>query len=145
LITISRSASNIFEDIVNSFHNMANYFDIDNFFGISNSVKTETKLPITKFGTFTANFKELPAPLPPEYWATLFGVVVTAFIISWLTPTIIGWKKTKKHQDKLNNYQNEIKHLYKDNKLDKKDIGNLDVLRDKVISAYTRGDLTKDI
>lgn len=34
--------------------------------------------------------------------------------------------------------------MYKDNKLDKSDIDKLDRLRDKVVSTYTKGDLTKD-
>jgi hypothetical protein len=108
------------------------------------SEEPEAKLHITKFGSFTANFKELPPPIPPEYVATLFGVVVTAFIGSWLTPTIIEWRKTKKNQDKLNDYQNEIQDLDKDAILDKKDISNLDRLRNKVISGYTKGDITKE-
>ena len=116
---------------------------IKNFFNIK-SEDPKAKLKVTTFGTFTANFKELPPALPKEYWATLFGVVVTAFISSWLTPTIIGWRKAKKHQGKLNDYQNELKDLYKDNKFDKSDIDNLDVLRDKVISGYTIGDITKE-
>ena len=108
------------------------------------SDKPGTKLDLTKFGSFTANFRKLPPPIPGEYVATLFGIVVTAFISSWLTPTIIGWRKAKKYQNKLNDYQNEIQDLYKDNKLDKNDIPNLDRLREKIISGYTRGDITKD-
>ena len=116
---------------------------VKDFFYIK-SEEPEAKLNITKFGSFIANFKELPPPLPKEYWATLFGVIVTAFISSWLTPTIIGWRKSKKHQDKLNDYQNELKDLYKDSKLDKKNISKLDNLREKVVSGYTKGDLTKE-
>ena len=116
---------------------------IKDFFNIK-SEEPEAKLKITNFGSFTANFKELPAPLPPEYWATLFGVIVTAFISSWLTPTIIGWRKAKRHQNRLNDYQNELKDLYKDNKLDKHDIDKLDRLRDKIIFSYTKGDINKE-
>jgi hypothetical protein len=46
----------------------------------------ESKLNITKFGNFTANFMVLPPPIPPEYVATLFTVVATAFVGIWLTP-----------------------------------------------------------
>ena len=116
---------------------------IKNFFGIK-SEAPEAKLKMTKFGSFTANFKELSPPLLPEYWATLFGVVVTAFISSWLTPTIIGWRKTKKHVDTLNKLQKDIRKSYHNYKIDKNDISNLNTLREKIISAYTRGDLTKD-
>jgi len=113
------------------------------FFNIK-SEESETIINITKFGNFTANFKELPPPLPPEYWSSLFTVVVTVLIGSWLTPTIIGWRKAKNHQNKLNNYQNKLKDLHKDNKLDKNDFDKLDTLREKVVSGYTRGDITKD-
>ena len=116
---------------------IVNYLNIEEY-------EPEAMLNITKFGSFTANFKELPPPLPPEYWSSLFTVVVTALIGSWLTPTIIGWRKAKRHQDKLNNYQQEIDNLDKNGKLDKNDILNLDKLREKVISGYTRGDITKD-
>ena len=43
--------------------------------------KPEAKLKVTKFGTFTTNFKELPPPLLPEYVVTLFGGVVTTLIV----------------------------------------------------------------
>ncbi|MGH9980766.1 MAG: hypothetical protein ACRD6U_04330 [Nitrososphaeraceae archaeon] len=105
---------------------------------------TDAKFSVTEYGLYTANFKEIPPPLPPEYVATLLSIVATAFIGSWLTPTIIEWRKAKKYQSKLNEYQNEIKELYKDNKFDKSDIDNLDVSRDKVISGYTRGKITKE-
>jgi hypothetical protein len=39
---------------------------IADFFNIK-SDEPEAKLNITKFGSFTANFKELPPPLPTEY------------------------------------------------------------------------------
>jgi len=55
----------------------------------------ESNLNITKFGSFTANFRALPAPIPPEYVATLIGVVATAFVGTWLTPALIGSRKTK--------------------------------------------------
>jgi hypothetical protein len=44
--------------------------------------KPESKLSITKFGNFTANFRALPPPIPPEYAATLFTVVATAYVLS---------------------------------------------------------------
>ena len=57
--------------------------------------KPEATLQITKFGRFTANFKALPPPVTAEYIATLFSVVVTAFVGTWLTPTVISWRKSK--------------------------------------------------
>ena len=57
--------------------------------------KPEATLDITKFGIFTANFKEHSPPIPAEYVVTLFTVVVTAFVDSWLTPTVRGWRKAR--------------------------------------------------
>ena len=37
--------------------------------------KPEATLKITKFGSFTANFKALPPPIPSEYLIALFGIV----------------------------------------------------------------------
>lgn len=76
--------------------------------------------------------------------ATLLGVVATAFVGSWLTPSLIEWRKTKKQGSKLNNYQKKLEDLQKDGKLDKGDIDNLDKLRERIITGYTRGDITKD-
>ena len=104
----------------------------------------EAKLNITKFGSFTANFKELPPPLPTEYWTTLFTVVVTALVGSWLTPTIIGWRKENKQGRKLDYYHQEVRNLYSDDKLDKNDIGKLDILKNNIADAYTRGKINNE-
>jgi YVTN family beta-propeller protein len=106
--------------------------------------KQEATLNITKFGSFTANFKALPPPIPAEYVATLFTVVATAFIGSWLTPTVIGWRKTKKQGSKLDHYHDEVKNLYNDGRLDRNDIGTLNILRDKITDEYTRGKINKE-
>jgi hypothetical protein len=55
---------------------------------------TSTTFDVNRFGTFTANFKALPPLIPPDV-ATLFTVVATAFIGTWLTPALIGWSKTR--------------------------------------------------
>ena len=70
---------------------------------------TPATLNVTKFGSFTANFKELPPAIPPEYLATLFAVVASAFIGSWLTPSFIGWRKAKKQGNKLDYYHERNK------------------------------------
>jgi hypothetical protein len=41
----------------------------------------EAKLNVTKFGSFTANFKGLPPPLPAEYYTSLFTVVVKLLLV----------------------------------------------------------------
>jgi YVTN family beta-propeller protein len=97
-----------------------------------------------QFGSYTANFKALPSPIPPEYVATLFTVVATAFIGSWLTPTVIGWRNARKQGNKLDHYHNEIKKVYNDSKINRTDIQELDNLRDNITDEYTRGKINKE-
>ena len=99
---------------------------------------------VTKFGSFTANFERLPPAIPPEYLATLFAVVASAFIGSWLTPSFIGWRKAKKQGNRLDYYHERVKHLYIDGKLDKNDIDDLGKLRSKITDEYTRGKINKE-
>ena len=106
--------------------------------------KPEATLNVTKFGSFTANFKALPPPIPPEYVATLFTVVVTALVGSWLTPTVIGWRKARKEGSKLDHYHNEVKKLYNEGKLDMNDIQGLNNLRDNIKDQYIRGKINKE-
>lgn len=54
----------------------------------------EISFCITQYGTFTASFRELPAPLPTEYWIPIDGLIVST-IIGASIPSIIGWAKTK--------------------------------------------------
>jgi uncharacterized membrane protein len=109
-----------------------------------NQDKPEATLNITKFGSFTANFKPLPPPIPQEYVATLFTVVATAFIGSWLTPTVINWRNAKKQGRKLDYYHNEIKKVYKDAKIGRNNIQKLDNSTDNVTNEYTRGKINKE-
>jgi uncharacterized protein YqgQ len=50
----------------------------------------------------------------------------------------------KKHQYKLNYYQQEINNLNKDGKLDKNDIEGLDKLQNHIKSIYTKGEINKE-
>jgi YVTN family beta-propeller protein len=74
-----------------------------------------TTFDINAFGTFTANFKPLPPPVPPEYWASLFTVVATAIIGSLLIPAVFGWFKSKRQSSRLNSYHREINLFGKGN------------------------------
>jgi hypothetical protein len=105
--------------------------------------KPEATLNITKFGSFTANFKALPAPIPPEYIATLFTVIATAFVGSRLTPTIIGWRKAKKEWRRVQTHNLGIKSLYDDGKVDEKDIPILDKLKDDIMDDYANGNISE--
>jgi YVTN family beta-propeller protein len=105
--------------------------------------KPESKINITKFGSFTANFRALPPPIPPEYVATLFTVLATAFVGSWLTPTVIGWRKAKKQGRKVHTHHLGIKSLYDDGKIDEKDIPRLDKLKDDIVDDYANGNISE--
>src|SRR6476620_9485731 len=106
--------------------------------------KQEATLNLTKFGSFTANFKALPPPIPTQYVATLITIVATAFIGSWLTPTVIEWRNRRKQVSKLDHCHNEAKNLYNDGKLDSNDIEKLNKLKDKITDVYTKGKINKE-
>jgi hypothetical protein len=78
-------------------------------------------------------------------------VIATAFIGTWLTPTIIGWRKAKKQGSKLDYYHNEVKKMYRNNyngdndgELYRRDIEKLNDLRDDITGEYTRGKINKE-
>jgi YVTN family beta-propeller protein len=104
--------------------------------------KPEATLNITKFGDFTANFREAPPALPPEYWTPLYGIIV-ATVVGWSIPSIIGWAKSKRDVSKLDFYHKEIARLDDDGRLDENDIEALDLLRNKIGDAYSEGKLTE--
>ncbi|MGC2575175.1 MAG: hypothetical protein WA364_27020 [Candidatus Nitrosopolaris sp.] len=110
------SASTIFDSILDFFH--------------VNHDKPEAKLNITKFGSFTANFKALPPPIPPEYVATLFTVLATALIGSWLTPTLIDMRKARTQRKYFKECISQI------GKIDR------NAIEDKVIGYYADGKLS---
>ena len=113
------------------------------FLRIKSPDEPEAKLNITKFGTFTANFKELPPPVPPEFWLqsyVLVGTVVAGLSI----PSIVGWIKSKMDARKLNYYHKKIASLYGDDgKLDKNDIEPLNRLRSSILDAYSKGKINE--
>lgn len=102
----------------------------------------EQRLPsiLQSLEVLQQTFRALPAPIPPEYVATLFTVVATAFIGSWLTPAVIGRRNAKKQGSKLDHYHNEIKKVYSD----ASNFKELDNLRDNITDEYTRGNINKE-
>ncbi|MFZ0515320.1 MAG: hypothetical protein WAM14_27230 [Candidatus Nitrosopolaris sp.] len=95
-----------------------------------NQDKPEATLNITKFGNFTATFKALPPPLPTEYVATLISVVTTAFVGTWLTPVLIGQRKTRTQRKYFKECISQV------GKLDK------NAIEDKIIGYYADGKLS---
>jgi uncharacterized membrane protein len=98
---------------------------------------------ITRFGNFTADFKELPPPIPQEYLLPLYGIVATS-IVGWSIPSIIGWIKKNADVKRLNYYHQRINSLYDDGTLDENDIEPVDKLRNDIIGAYAKGKINKE-
>jgi YVTN family beta-propeller protein len=112
------------------------------FLNIKSHDKPEATLNITKFGTFTANFKELPPSVPQEFWVQSY-VLVGTVIAGLSIPTIIGWIRSKRDTGKLSYYHKQIASLYGDGKLDENDIEPLDRLRSNIVDAYSKGKLNE--
>lgn len=110
LIAVSSSPSITFFNLITS-----SLDSIINFLGLnytSNSIRNYlnmeeyehgTKLTVTKFGTFTANFRELPASIPSEYWIPLYGLIPGFFI-----PSIIKWLSGKRQRKNLREYLDKM-------------------------------------
>jgi YVTN family beta-propeller protein len=106
--------------------------------------KPEATLAISKFGSFTANFRALPPPVPPEYWTTLFGFVLSTILGTVLIPTFLVWRKSKSQGNKLEYYHYQISGLYDDGRLDENDMDKLDSLRKSITDEYAKGKITKE-
>ena len=115
---------------------------IKKFFNVKTE-EPEAKLNITKFGSFTANFKELPPPVPTEFWLQSY-VLVGTVIAGLSIPSIVGWIKSKMDARKLNYYHKKIASLDRDDdKLDENDIEPLNRLRSSILGAYSEGKLNE--
>ena len=96
---------------------------------------------MTKFGSFTANFKALPPPIPSEYLIALFGIVAGS-IVGWLSPTIVSSLKSRKEAKIVTAYHNTIESLYNDNKIDEQDMKQLDKLKYDIANDYAKGKIS---
>jgi YVTN family beta-propeller protein len=86
---------------------------------------------VTRYGTFTANFKPLPPAIPPEYLYLVISVIVSS-IIGWSIPSIFGRAKTRAQLRHLEECINQI------GKLDK------NVIEDKIEGYYVSGKISED-
>lgn len=99
---------------------------------------TSATLQVNRFGSFTANFKHLPPPVPPEYWTSLFTVVATALVGSLLIPAGIAWFKSKSQTTRLNSYHRDIDLYGKDN------IDWLNNSYNNLINTYSEGKINNE-
>jgi DNA-binding beta-propeller fold protein YncE len=102
----------------------------------------KTSFCITQYGTFTASFRELPVPLPTEYWIPLYGLIVST-IIGASIPSIIGWAKTRKDIKKSNLHHNKIKTLYDGARRDEGDFQTLDRLKNEISDSFSKGKISQ--
>ena len=63
---------------------------------------------------------------------TLFTVVATAFVGTWLTPAVIGWRKTRTQRKYFKECINQIGRLDKN------------AIEDKIIGYYADGKISED-
>ena len=89
----------------------------------------QTSLTVNRFGNFTVYFKALPPPVPAQYWASLFTVVVTALVGSLLIPAVVGWIKSKKQTSRLNSFHRQMALVYGDSKPDENDTNQLSCIK----------------
>ena len=104
-------------------------------------VKPASAFRITKFGSFTANFKPLPPAIPSEYLVALFGIVAASGV-GWLSPTIISSLNSRKEAKIVSTYHHAIESLYNDNKLDERGIKQLDKLKNDISNDYAKGKIS---
>lgn len=86
---------------------------------------------VNRFGTFNANFKSLPPPVPPQYWIPLYGLIGST-IIGWSLPTIIGGIRARtKSKESVRLYDDIVASI--SNATDRQ---SLDVINNRVIRAH---------
>jgi YVTN family beta-propeller protein len=100
-------------------------------------------LTVNRFGNFIAYFQALPPPVPAEYWATLFTVVVTALVGSLLIPAAVGWLKSKKQTSRLNSFHHQMALVYGDGKSEN-DTNQLNTLNKNISDYYAAGKINNE-
>jgi YVTN family beta-propeller protein len=98
----------------------------------------EAALNITKFGSFTANFKELPPPIPSEFLLGLFSIVAIT-IVGWSIPSIISWAKSKRQARVVYEYHQRINKL---GTIDEGDVRSLNELNSDIANDYSKGKIS---
>ena len=104
---------------------------------------TSSIFAISKFGNFTANFKEIPPPIPTEYWIALYGII-TSSIIGWSIPIIYGLLHSRKQSKNLRQYANAIDSLHKKlNQNNGEELQSLDKMYSDITNTYAEGKMNE--
>ena len=104
-------------------------------------------LTVNRFGNFTAYFRALPPPVPPDYWASLFTVVATALVGSLLIPAVIGWTRSKRQTSRLKSFHEQMALVYEDKKLDENDVKHIPILNSlnkNISNSYAAGKINNE-
>jgi len=102
----------------------------------------ETSFCINQYGTFTANFRELPAPLPIEYWIPIYGLIIST-IIGASIPSIILWARTKRDIKKSIIHLKKLKTIYEEGRRDEVDLESLNKLKDEISDSFSKGKISQ--
>jgi YVTN family beta-propeller protein len=98
---------------------------------------------ISKFGNFTANFNEIPPPIPTQYWIALYGII-TSSIIGWSIPSISGWIRSRRQSSNLRQYANTIDSLHKKlNQSNSEELQSLDKISSDITNTYAEGKMNE--
>ena len=101
-------------------------------------------LTVDRFGNFTAYFRALPPPVPPEYWTSLFGIIATALVGSLLIPAVVGWIKSRRQISRLKSFHDQMERICEDKRLDENDIPILNSLNKDLSSSYAAGKINNE-
>jgi YVTN family beta-propeller protein len=100
-------------------------------------------LTVNRFGNFTAYYKALPSPVPPEFTASLITTIVAALAGSLLIPVALSSYKSKKQTSRLNAFHLDMVSINKDG-LDQKDISKLSIMNQTISDYYAAGKITNE-
>jgi len=108
-----------------------------------NSTDNNSILTLTQSGHYIANFVKIPSPIPTEYLVGLYSIIVTT-IIGWSIPSIISSIKSRREISMFNCYHKLINNIYKDNKLDNRDLLQLNTIKGYISDAYAKGKISTE-
>ncbi len=97
----------------------------------------ESNLRITKFSSFTANFRELSPPIPPEYLLGLYTIAATVFT-GWFVPNIARYISNHRQKQHMIDYFDKLNMLQ--NKNEDRDVEDM---RKDIMKSYARGEISE--
>jgi YVTN family beta-propeller protein len=94
---------------------------------------------VTKYGTFTANFKSLPPPISQENLIGLYTIGATIFI-GWFVPNIARWLNSILQRRHMMQYLLKLTHI---DMVDEKCLLLVEDLQEKITFAYATGKINE--